>query len=285
MSYSLDSLQRRYDGLNTNSNKLEKIKKIAGRFVFSSIILLFGLLGLSDFFELDLSPAFVLFVFVPMGIAVYLMNYSNRYIMKSEDFRFFRFFDAYIKLLTFKDTKLKDDKINAVRSIISLANLISGWTINAPKDISELPDHVGNELKSKIGNAITQEKYDLIDSFVNSLPSILMGISTQDVKTSHLEALKNDLSSYDIKTEPIKTKPKGTLGSKIWKLKYVLIIIGSITLFVTSQILQEIQIGELLESVLIFALALIGVLGTLYTLERKTASKISHPHSQLNGIT
>lgn len=273
MTFSFDSLHRRYKRLLENSEKICKIKNASGIILLAALVLIFGSASLYKNIELPIDfPILILLSFLPMGFVVYLLNYSNRFVMKNDDYRFFKIYDTYIKLQTYQDTKLQDDKSKAIASVIYLADMIGGWTKNAPREISELPDSVCKNLKSKLVPAIQHDKPEIISSFINRLFNVLIGLSNSDVKISYLQAIDDDLKSYPalaIKEEA----PKEPITLKIWKIKYVLIFSGSVPVFVVSQVLQEIQAGQIMEKTLLFALALIGVVVTLYAVERKVGGK------------
>lgn len=274
MTFSLDSLDRRYRGLQSKDKKGDQISEVVRILLIASLVVLFGSIVISDYLNFETSFEITIAVlFVLIGVMVFLMSHSNKYIIKSEDFRFYRIYDSYILLQTYSDTKLEEDKGKAVKSIILLANLISSWTNNAPKDISELPDLVSKKLKGKLVPAIKQEKFDIISVFINRLFNVLIGLADGDIKLTHLKSMEDDLQAIKIE-EAVKEKKGEPLTAKIWRLKYALIIGGSVPLFTTSQVLQEVQIGQILEKVLFFALALIAVLVTLYAIERRTFGRL-----------
>lgn len=201
-----DGLERRYKVLSSNTNKLRLHKKIT---VVLTIILIGAMVGLTPISSTVLKTPTINFAYVFIGIfmAIFvgifvLMARSNKYILEKDDLTFFRFYDAYLKSLTYVDAKSDQTKKEAQDSIRRLVSHIDSWIENSPSQLMTLPISINKKIQEKIISLIEEDNKDAISRFTNHLFNFVLALSNNSI-TQALINLDANLGNLE---EPRKSK-------------------------------------------------------------------------------
>ena len=268
-----DSMENRYQSLLSINKKFKQYNRAVAIFITIALGFFLSTSQISKLFNINFE-LLILVAVVFMLILVGFMSKSNKFRMKTDDRVFFRFYDTFKKSQIFIDAKNENSKKNASDSVMLLANYVESWTANAPDALSKIPSSISKNLKERMLPLINEERTNEISSFVNRLFNMLLGISNSGLTQDLLKSLDDTLNSFPIIKE-VKRKKFRNISQKILKQKYPLIILTSSVIFAISQILQENAIGVVIQNALFFGLALIGVLVTIYAVERKTRTTVS----------
>jgi hypothetical protein len=259
---SVRGLETRYQTLLSINNKLHLYKNVVGILTIPMIGSIFLPISLSN--NLPTNPLIILIgPFAVMILQIALVMRSNKYVMKKGDLTFFRLYDAYHKLRTYRDAKtIEIPKENARTSIILLANHVATWAASVPESILKLPNTISKNLKEKLLPLINDKEIDTISSFIDiTLFNAIFQMPENGPTLETLERINNGLESLPSSKELLKVKKKRRIGTKNLKLSF---IIGGIVVYVLGWVyVQSSQPAEIVQIFLNNSVIAFGVIGLI----------------------